>query len=420
MTKFEGHGGTEVTTPDELTSVDTYREYVFKVLPKPQAIQLRTQDALGLVLIDSVDSADPLPGFANSGMDGYAVRAADVAAATADNPVMVRVVGEAAAGTAVPPKVGEGEAARIMTGGPLPPGADAVVPVELSSGTGVEIGIHVAPSVGQHVRRVGEDVRPGDRLADAGTRLNPAHIGLLIAAGVTSVSAYPSPRVVVLTTGDELVPADQPLGPGQIRDSNGPMLAAAIRDAGGTPYLEGPVPDTRQALAKAIESATGHADVVLLTGGASAGRHDHVEDVVAQLGEVAKFKVAMKPGMPQIIGRVEGVPVFGLPGNPVSSLVSFEIFVRPALRLLQGRSDLLRPVIKARLAEEVTAPLHKRAYIRVTLTRTDGEWVATPSGSQGSHVLSSLSRADGLAEVPEDVTRLGPGDPIKVNLLVMS
>lgn len=420
MTKFEGHGATEVTSAGELTSVDTYREYVFKVLPQPQAIQLRTQDALGLVLVESVNASEPLPSFANSGMDGFAVRSVDVAGATQDNPVMVHVVGEAAAGTAVPPTVGVGEAARIMTGGPLPPGADAVVPVELSSGTGVEIGIHVAPSAGQHVRRVGEDVKPGDRLADAGVRLTPAHIGLLVAAGTTAVMAYPSPRVVVLTTGDELVPADQPLGPGQIRDSNGPMLAAAIKDAGGTPYLEGPVPDTRQALAKAVESATGHADVVLLTGGASAGRHDHVEDVIAQLGDVAKFKVAMKPGMPQIIGRVDGIPVFGLPGNPVSSLVSFEVFVRPALRLLQGRKDLLRPVIRATLTEEVTAPPNKRAFVRVTLARVDGAWMATPSGGQGSHVLSSLSRADGLAEVPEDVTKLEAGDPIKVNLLVSS
>lgn len=420
MTRFEGHGRTEVTSPDELTSVDRYREYVFKVLPKPEPIELRTQDALGLVVTSDIDAAEALPSFANSAMDGYAVRASDVAAATGDEPVRVHVVGEAAAGTANPPTVGEGQAARIMTGGPLPPGADAVVPVELTSGDGADIAIHVAPSAGQHVRRVGEDVRPGDRLVDAGVRLNPAHIGLLIAAGTTRVMVYPSPRVVVLTTGDELVRADEPLGPGLIRDSNGPMLAAAIREAGGTPYLEGPVKDTRQALSTAIESAVGHADLVILTGGASAGRHDHVEDVVGQLGDVAKFKVAMKPGMPQIVGRVQGVAVFGLPGNPVSSLVSFEVFVRPALRVLQGRSDLLRPVVRATLAEAVSSPPHKRTFLRVTLARQEGRWMATPSGGQGSHVLSTLSRADGLAEVPEDVTDLAAGDAVKVHLLVGS
>lgn len=420
MTRFEGHGRQHVTSPDELTSVDQYREYAFKVLPRPEPIQLRTQDALGLVTMDDLDAAEPLPSFANSAMDGYAVRAADVATASGDTPVTVHVVGEAAAGTAVPPTVGAGQAARIMTGAPLPPGADAVVPVELTSGTGVEVGIHVAPSAGQHVRRVGEDVQPGDRLVDARTQLTPAHIGLLTAAGITEVTVLPSPRVVVLTTGDELVPAGQPLGPGQIRDSNGPMLAAAIREAGGTPYLEGPVVDTRKALAAAVENALGHADLIILTGGASAGRHDYVEDVIGQLGEVAKFKVAMKPGMPQIVGKVEGRAVFGLPGNPVSTLVSFEIFVRPALRMLQGRSDLLRPMVTARLTEPVRSPEHKRSFVRVVIGRGADGWTATPSGGQGSHVLSSLSRADGLAEVPEATTSLAAGDAVKVHLLVGS
>lgn len=420
MTAFEGKGATTVTTPDELVSVDTYREYAFRVLPRPEPIHLRTQDALGLVTLEDLDAVEPLPSFANSAMDGYAVRAQDVAGATGDAPVTVHVVGEAAAGAASMPQVGEGQAARIMTGAPLPPGADAVVPVELTSGTGAEVGIHVAPDPGQHVRRVGEDVTPGDRLVAAGTQLTPAHLGLLAAAGITEVSVYPSPRVVVLTTGDELVPLGQPLGPGLIRDSNGPMLAAAIREAGGTPYLEGPVKDTRQALAAAVENALGHADLIILTGGASAGKHDHVEDVIGQLGEVAKFKVAMKPGMPQIVGKVEGRAVFGLPGNPVSTLVSFEVFVRPALRMLQGRADLLRPMVRATLADEVRAPAHKRTFIRVALRRTDGRWIATTSGGQGSHQLSSLSRADGLAEIPEDVTSLGPGDAVTVHLLVGS
>lgn len=419
MTAFEGHGRSVVTDPSELLPVDRYREFVFRALPRPQSIELRIGDALGLSLAEDVHAEEALPAFANSAMDGYAVRARDIASADEDNPVEVDVVGEAAAGAnAAALQVGEGQAVRIMTGAPLPSGADAVVPVELTSGSGSRVAVHVAMGPGDNVRPVGDDVGRGQLLVTAGTRLGPAHIGLLTAVGAGVVRCFPTPRVVVISTGDELVGGQRDLGPGQIRDSNGPMLAAMVRQAGGVAYAVGPVRDDRGALVSAIEENLGHADMVILSGGVSAGAYDHVEDVVRQLGDVAKFKVAMKPGMPQVVGRVRGVPVLGLPGNPVSAFVSFEVFVRPAIRVLQGRRDLLRPMVTAALTEAVTSPEHKRTYLRVRLARQDGRWVATPAGHQGSHAISSIAEADGLAEVPEDVTKLDAGEPVRVHLLI--
>jgi molybdopterin molybdotransferase len=419
MTAFEGRGRSVVTDPSELLSVDRYREFVFRALPRPSPIQMRIGDALGLTLAEDVYAEEALPAFANSAMDGYAVRAQDVAAATQDDPVEVEVVGEAAAGAnAATLHVGEGQAVRIMTGAPLPSGADAVVPVELTSGSGSRVSIHVAHDAGANIRPVGDDVTRGRLLAKAGTRLGPGHIGLLTAVGSAVVQCFPTPRVVVISTGDELVGGQRDLGPGQIRDSNGPMLAAMVRQAGGAAYAVGPIRDDRGALVSAIEENLGHADMVLLSGGVSAGAHDHVEDVVRQLGDVAKFKVAMKPGMPQVVGRIRGVPVLGLPGNPVSAFVSFEVFVRPALRVLQGRRDLLRPLVTAALTEEVRSPEHKRTYLRVRLARDDGRWVATPTGSQGSHAITSIADADGLAEIPEDLTSMAAGELVRVHLLV--
>lgn len=418
MSSFQGLGRQSVWTPDELLPVDTYREYVIRALPPPEPMELGTLDALGLVLAQDVEATESLPAYANSAMDGYAVRAEDVMTAAEGAPVGLRVTGEVVAGATEELRVGPGEAVRIMTGAPVPEGADAVVPVEVTEASGSQVSVHRRSEEGAHIRTAGEDVVPGQQLLATGARIGPGEIAMLVAAGVTRVACYPRPRVAVISTGDELVPADQQPRVGQLRDSNGPMLAALVRQAGGVAYLAGPARDDRRSLIDTIESNLGHADVVVLTGGVSAGVRDLVADVIAHLGEAARFKVAMKPGMPQVVGRVGDVPIFGLPGNPVSSFVSFEVFLRPALRVLLGRKDLLRPAVTATLGEAVTSPEHKRSYLRVRMAREAGRWVATPTGHQGSHVLSSLVAADGLAEIPEAATALDVGDQVTVHLLV--
>lgn len=416
--QFTGHGRSSVYTAEELLPVDTYREYVFRALPRPEPMELRTSDSVGLVLAEDVMSPEALPAFANSAMDGYAVRSEDVAGASEETPVTLTVTGEVVAGAAGTGPVEPGSAVRIMTGAPLPPGADAIVPVEVTTESGSDVAIVRPSGRGEYVRPVGQDVVAGARLLPAGRRITPPDLALLIAAGVRRVRCFPAPRVAILSTGDELVHVDVDPRPGQIRDSNGPMLAALVRQAGGVPYLAGPVRDERGAMIEALESNLGHADLVLLTGGVSAGTRDLVAGVIGHLGEAAKFKVAMQPGMPQVVGKIGDVPVLGLPGNPVSAFVSFEVFVRPAMRVLQGRSDLLRPTVTAVMGGDVTSPAHKRSFLRVRLSRRDGRWVASPTGPQGSHMLTSISVADGLAEVPEDVTALSAGDPVTVHLLV--
>lgn len=418
MSRFVGHGRAEVTPSSELTPVDEHLAAILDLLPEPDPIELRLPDALGLVLADDVISQVEVPAFANSAMDGYAVVAGDLAAATEEQPVALPVVGEILAGSSATPAVTPGRVVRIMTGAPLPPGADAVVPVETTSGGAGQAAFHAPIEAGANVRRPGEDLTPGQPLVAAGRRLSPADIALLAVAGTTRVRCVPPPRVVVVSSGDELVPADDDPGPGQIRDTNGPMLAAMVRAAGGVPFSAGIIPDDRKALMYAFDTNLGHADLLLCTGGASAGTRDLIPDVVGALGEVATAKVAMKPGMPQIRGRIRGTPVIGLPGNPVSAFVSFEVFVRPAIRRLQGRRDVQRPVVVARVAEPLTAPLHKRGYARVRLSRDDQGWLAAPTGHQGSHVISSIALADGLAVVPEDVTEIPAGGEVQVHLLV--
>lgn len=416
--RFPGLGRTEVTRSEELTPVDEQLAYVREHVPDFDPIHLRSEEALGLVLAEDVVGQHPLPAFANSAMDGYAVQAADLAGATQADPVILWVTGEVPAGAAELPRVETGTAAEIMTGAPLPPGADAVVPVETTSRDEDRVRVHVAVDPGRHVRRVGEDVSPGQQLLSAGHRVGPEDIGLLAAVGMPRVSCYPAPRVAVLATGDELVPAHASVGPGQIRDANGPMMAAMVREAGGISHRTEIVADEQEALIGALDSSLSYADVVVATGGASVGAYDLIEEVVGELGQVRASKVAMKPGKPQIFGLVRGVPVFGLPGNPVSAFVSFEVFVRPLLRRMLGRSGPSRPVVTARLAEPAPGAGPRRHYLRVRLSREGGGWTARPIARQGSHVLTSVVRAHGLAEIPEGTDELPAGESVRVNLLV--
>ncbi|TVR23471.1 MAG: molybdopterin molybdenumtransferase MoeA [Nitriliruptor sp.] len=418
MSRFVGHARHEVTVSEELISVEEHLSGLLASLPPPEPIELRLADALGLVLADDVVSQVTVPAFANAAMDGYALIARDVRTATVDEPVRLAVDGEVAAGVEELPTIRPGRSVRIMTGAPVPPGADAVVPVETTSTLGVDVLVHRAVAAGEHVRAPGEDLQPGQPLLSRGRRLAPADLGVLAAAGVSRVRCIAPPRVVVISSGDELVPADKEPKPGQVRDVNGPMLAAMVRAAGAVPFSAGIVRDDRKALMYALDTSLGHADLIICTGGASAGTRDLLPDVIGALGEVHTAKVAMKPGMPQIRGRIAGCPIIGLPGNPVSAFVSFEVFARPVIRSLQGRRDVQRPVVVATAAETLRSSPNKRSYLRVRLARDGAGWLARPTGPQGSHVVSSIARADGLAVIGEDVPEVPAGGQVNVHLLV--
>jgi molybdopterin molybdotransferase len=406
--------------PDErLLPLDRYRAEVLSRIHALDPIELSLLDAHGCVLAEDVTSAAPLPGFDNSAMDGYAISAADVRAGT-----RLRVVDEAAAGSPAQRPVEPGTAVRIMTGGMVPEGTGAIAPVEIVAEEGDAVVLRHDAEPGVHVRPAGEDVPEGMTVAAAGTRLRAPEIGMLAAVGRLRVLVHPRPRVVVLSTGDELADPGTPLGAGQIHDSNSYMLASMAREAGAMAVRHATVPDDRRALQEAFEGALANGDLLVTSGGVSAGRYDFVKEVLAHVGDVAFAKVAMQPGKPQAFGFVgrdaaTAVPCFGLPGNPVSAFVSFEVFVRPAIRRLQGRTDLNRPRVTAQLDEPVESPQGKVSFLRVTLRRVGGGgWRASTTGPQGSGMLHSVMHAHGLAEVPADRTRLSAGDPVVVHLLV--
>ena len=397
----------------ELVPLAKYRREVLGSIGPLEPIHLGLLEAFGAVCAEDVTSPTDLPPFVNSAMDGYAVDAGSVTVGE-----QLHVVGEIAAGSGELVSPGPGQAVRIMTGAPLPPGADAVVPVELVSEGRGTVTLQHRPEAGDHVRPSGQDVRAGQVVIPQGARLGPAEIAMCAAVGKARVLAHPQPRVVVVSTGDELVEPDREPGPGQIRDSNSYMLTAAVREAGAAAFRQPIVPDDRKALAEAFEGAMSQADMLLTSGGVSAGRYDLVREVLSQLGNVRFTKVGMQPGMPQAFGYVGSVPCFGLPGNPVSAYVSFEVFVRPSLRRLQGRNDLNRPRVVALLDEPVTSPPSKVSFLRVRLRREGGDWFIRPTGGQGSGLLGSIVAADGLAEVPADRTSVEAGEPLVVHLLV--
>jgi molybdopterin molybdotransferase len=381
--------------------------------------------ALGLVLAEDVVSALVLPPFENSAMDGFAVRAADVAGAGDGTPRVLPVAGEVAAGGGRPAPLDPGSSVRIMTGAPLPPGADAVVPVEWTGGwqdgdpAGATVTVHRAAEAGAFVRAAGGDVAAGETVLRAGARLSPRHLALLAAVGRAEVAVRPAPRVVVLSTGSELVPLGTEPGYGQIHDSNGYGLTAAAAELGADATYAGIAPDDAAAVRDALASAAASADLVLTSGGVSAGTRDTVKEVLTELGTVRFDKVAMQPGMPQGFGTLgeRRTPVFTLPGNPVSSMVSFEVFVRPAVLAMLGEPAWERPRLRARAAVGWSSPAGRRQYVRATLQGSGPEVTVTPVGAQGSHLAADLAVATCLAVVPEDVTRVEPGDELTCEVL---
>jgi molybdopterin molybdotransferase len=401
-----------------MQSVDSYLAEVLAAIRPLPPRELGLEEADGAVLSADVTAAWPLPPFDNSAMDGYAVRAADVAAATAECPVTLPVRGEVAAGDTARHDVTPGTCVRIMTGALLPSGADAVVPVEWTDAGAAQVQISQAAEHGNAVRRAGGDATPGDVLLTAGTRIRAAQLGLLAAAGHGTVTARPKPRVTVISTGNELAEPGQPVIPGQIWESNSFMLAAAARQAGCTARRNASVPDRKEAVLAAIEDALPDTDLLVTSGGVSmGGEHDVVKAALSDVGTVTFRKIAMQPGMPQGFGTVgaDGTPIFTLPGNPVSAYVSFQLFVRPAASVLQGHFPERLPCVRAALTALARSPQDRRSFLRGILDVEAGK--ITPVSGQASHQLASLAKANALIIVPEPVTELPPGTDVDVLVL---
>lgn len=384
-------------------------------------------EADGRTLREPVRAAVDIPVFDNSAMDGFAVRFADVRDATADAPAGLRVVADLPAGTAADPDLGPGEAARIMTGSALPTAADAIVPFEDTAGGLADsldrIAVLRAPrAAGVHIRRAGEDARTGDEVLPAGVRLGPLQIAAAAAAGVAEVAVTRRPRVAVVSTGSELVAPGEALRRGQIPESNSFLLAALAAEAGAEVVRRASVSDEGGGLEALLAEVTdprssAPADVVIFSGGVSAGAYEVVKTTLS--GRMTFSKVAMQPGKPQGFGRLDsGTLLFGLPGNPVSAAVSFEVFVRPALLRLQGRAVLDRPVVTLRAAAAWRTPPARQQYLPVTIdrSRADG-WLAVPATSGGSHLAGGLGRAEAYAIVPAETDAVAAGDAVDVMLI---
>ena len=391
-------------------TVEEARELVFARLTRLPAEDVGLLDSLGRVLATDARSDIDVAPFDNSAMDGFAVRAADLAGATAETPVALDVIAHIGAGDDVAGiVVGEGQAARIMTGAAVPEGADSVVMVERTApvtgdgGTGSRVAFELQPTLGEHVRLRGEEVLAGDVVLSAGDVIGPAAIGLLASTGHATVSVFRRPRVAVLSTGSELVEVAEAPGPGKIRNSNSYSIAAQVLAAGAIPVRYDIVPDEMEATRSAFERAAAETDFIVTSGGVSVGDFDYVKPVLEELGDMDFCKVKMRPGNPQTLGTIRGVPFFGLPGNPTSTYVGFEIFVRPSLRFMQGFSALDRPITMARLAHDVRKKQDRRYYLRgVIAPAADGNgYEASLPFSQSSALLTAAHRGNCFVVLPE-------------------
>ena len=417
-----GHGH-----EDMLEVEDAFARIIAHFAPL-DAVELPALECLGLALAEDVTSPLNLPPLANSAMDGYAVLHADIAAADATPPTL-SVTSAVAAGQVSEDTVTAGNAIRIMTGAPVPNGADTVVPFEETdeidrrrSGQPLDaIVIHKALPLGSNVRPAGEDVSAGDLVLPAGTIIRPAEAGVMASLGLTRARVIRRPVVAVLSTGDELTPAGETLTPGHIYDSNSSSVAAAVIAAGGTPRVIGIARDTLDDLHRCIDAAA-DADLLVTSAGVSKGDYDMVKDVLEQRGDMNFWSVRMRPAKPLAFGllrRPDGspLPLLGLPGNPVSALLAFEMFGRPAVRRMLGRDLLARPTVEGVLTGPIFNSDGRRVYARVAVERRNGAWYATPTGPQGSNILTSLSKANGLAVCPADLPRKDAGQAVKIIML---
>ncbi len=395
---------------------------VFNPLPGER---VALDSALSRVLAENVTAETDLPPFPNSAMDGYAVRSSDVEAASGSAPTSLVVVGDISAGEGSPAPIGPGQAMRIMTGAALPPGADAVVPVELTSlpaamaGEGLPDHVTVVKAVkaGDFVRRAGQDVRRDTRVLSAGLRLRPQDIAMLAALGVAKPLVHQRPKVAIISSGDELVQVDQPLGPGQIRDANGYGIEAAVRLAGADPLRLRIAKDARGEIRERLANAVqAEADLIVSSAGVSMGAKDFVRVVLEAEGRLEFWRVDIRPGKPLAFGSYQGVPFIGLPGNPVSALVTFEVFVRPTLDRMAGLESTERHRLIARLKHRISSD-GREGYLRASLTWEKGEYWASLSGSQDSGVLSSLVKGNALVGVRSGVKHIEQGASIEAWLM---
>ena len=395
-----------------MRSLDDHRAAALALSEPLPAVEVSLDDADGLVLADDLRTDEPLPRWDNSAMDGYAVRHADVD----ELPVSLRVVADLPAGSADEPVVTSGTAARIMTGALVPAGADTIVPVELTDAGTATVLVRDAPAAGVHLRRAGEDARPGDVVVARGTLLGQAAIAAVASLGHPTVRVHRRPRVAVVSTGDELVPPGNPLHRGQLPDSNSWLLAAAVREAGGVAVRLGPVPDDVRTLRTLLQSLDEDEsiDAVVTSGGVSVGAYDVVKAALADEPGVEFVAVAVQPGKPQGLGRLPGgTPIFTLPGNPVSSFASFEVFVRPALLRMRGLADVERPAVLAVADDGWTTPPGRAQLMPVRWVAADRVVRATAGGS-GSHLVARLVLAEGLAVVPAEIDVVAAGDRLRV------
>ena len=398
-----------------LLSVEQALEIVLGRVQPLSAERVPILDALGRVLAEDIYADTDIPPLANSAMDGYALRAADTAGASAASPVRLRVIADLPAGYTSDREVTPGTAMRIMTGAPIPPGADTVVPFEEVRVEGEWVIVSVAYPVGRNVRPAGEDVRRGALILAKGAELRPQEIGMLAALGRSQVACIRRPRVGILATGDELVDVDAPLAPGKIRNANSYSNAAQVLKYGGEPVLLGIARDNVHEITERLREALSQGiDLLLTSGGISVGDFDVVKKVLAAEGEISFWQVRMRPGKPLAFGQIGGVPLLGLPGNPVSAMVSFELFARPAILKMLGKTDLRPPTLRATMLEDVRGKPGFRYYLRVTLETKEGNYYARLTGEQGSGILLSMVRAQGLAIIPEEKGILRAGDEAEV------
>lgn len=394
-----------------LTYDQAFAQILGKITPL-DPVELPLTDALGCVLAEDIISPQNIPPFDNSSMDGFAVRAIDLAAV----PKTLPVQGDIPAGALFVPALMPGKALRIMTGAPVPDGADMVVPVEDTEAQAGDIAFLERVTMGQNIRRAGEDVTAGSVVVTAGSQIRPAEIGMMAAVGRASVRARPRPRVAILSTGDELIEPGHALQTGQIYNSNAYALAAQVTDAGGIVTHRLHARDTEKALREAFDTCAG-VDVLITSGGVSVGDYDFVKTVFAERGTLDFWRVAIRPGKPIAFGRWGQTVFFGLPGNPVSSMVTFELFVRPALRKMRGLTDLSRPAVTARLTEEAAHTPGRQSYQRAVVTLERGEHVVRPTRGQGSGMMHGMVQANALLVIPAETPTISVGETVTVLLL---
>ena len=411
----------------QMISVEEAQERLLSHVSVLKKEEVPILDCLGQVLAEDLRSAINVPPLDNSAMDGYALRARDTAGAQRGPARLLRVIGTVAAGSISDKEVVPGTAIRIMTGAPVPKGADSVVrfedtdeTVRQRGGALSEIGICVEAKEGQNIRRAGEDIAEGQVVLPAGTIIRPAEVGVLASLGRSAVSVIARPVIAILATGNELVEVGQPLPLGKIYNSNSYSVAALVRRYGGVPRVLGIALDSKESLVAALRRGL-EADMLITSGGVSVGDYDLVKEVLAQEGEIGFWSVRMKPGKPLAFGQIKGVeksvPHLGLPGNPVSSMVAFEMFARPAILKMMGKRNLTKPTIEAMLEDRILNSDGRRVFTRAIVEKRGNKYFARLTGPQGSGVLTSMSLANGLVIVPEDVAEVKPGDTIQVMML---